>query len=133
MGVDDRVVADFRILSHVGKGQYGHILAHPGRRMDEGVLADAALHFFRGPEQGQQPGKAGPGILHGDNGLRTFKLGSCGDHNGPCMGFACYFQIRRNSERNLVGLGFFQPIDSLNHQLRVSLQNFPLQCVSQFL
>ena len=133
MGIDHRVVADFRIFRHIGKGQDGHILPHFGRGMDKGVLADALFHRFRGTEHLEQHRKSGPGIFHGQYSLFSPEFRSPGNHDGPGPGLSGHFQIGRHRKGNLILLGFFQSIDPLEDHSGVTLEDFPFQQCCQFL
>ena len=133
MGIDHRVVADFRIFRHIGKRQDGHVLPHLGGGMDERVLADAFLHRFRGTEQLEQHRKGCPGIFHRQHCLLSLELRAPGNHDGPGPGLSGHFQIGRHRKGNLIILGFFQSIDSLEDHARISLKDFPFQQCCQFL
>ena len=126
MGVDHRVVADFRIFRHIGKRQDGHIFPYFGRRMDEGILADALLYRLRRTEELKQDSKSRPGILHGQYRLIPFQSRAPGNHDGSCMGLSGKFQIGRHRKGNLVYLGFFQSVDTFKDHLGISLKDLSL-------
>ena len=130
MGIDHRIVADFRVFRHISKGQDGHIFPHLRRRMDEGILADAFFDRLRRTEELQQDSKSRPGILHCKDSLVPFQGSASGNHDGSGMGLSGKFQIGRHRKGNLVCLGFFQAVDPFKDHLGISLKDLSLYNVA---